>query len=69
MYSDMNDKKSYTVEDVQRICVDRFKRLDGIRQWKVQFDSSWNKKGGGGVGTQREQRGIILSFKNVKGGP
>lgn len=46
MYSDMNDKKSYTVEDVQRICVDRFKRLDGIRQWKVQFDSSWNKKGG-----------------------
>lgn len=47
MYSDMNDKKSYTVEDVQRICVDRFKRLDGIRQWKVQFDSNWNKKGGG----------------------
>lgn len=47
MYSDMNDKKSYTIVDVQRICVDRFKRLDGIRQWKVQFDSSWNKKGGG----------------------
>lgn len=47
MYSDMNDKKSYTIEDVQRICVDRFKSLDGIRQWKVQFDSSWNKKGGG----------------------
>lgn len=58
MYSDMNDKKSYTIEDVQRICVDRFKRLDGIRQWKVQFDSSWNKKGGGGEWEHRENREV-----------
>ena len=56
MYSDMNDKKSYTIVDVQRICVDRFKRLDGIRQWKVQFDSSWNTKGGGSGNTERTER-------------
>lgn len=56
MYSDMNDKKSYTIVDVQRICVDRFKKLDGIRQWKVQFDSSWNKKGGGSGNTERTER-------------
>ena len=56
MYSDMNDKKSYTIVDVQRICVDRFKSLDGIRQWKVQFDSSWNKKGGGSGNTEGTER-------------
>lgn len=74
MYTDMKDKKSYMIVYVQRYerqeilhdcgcTADLCRSFHKVRWYKTM------KGGGGGVGTQREQRGIILSFKNVKGGP